>query len=52
MQRGLFKNVKHDKNSESAGSTIYASSSNSTIIASAKVGNGLGRPIADSSRKL
>jgi hypothetical protein len=40
------------ENSESTKLAIHASLSNSTIMASAKVGNGLGRPIADSSRKL
>jgi hypothetical protein len=40
------------KNSESVEPTIYASSSNSTIMASTNVGNGFGRPIANSSRKL
>jgi hypothetical protein len=39
------------KNSESAELTIYASSSNSTIMDSTKVGNGHGRAIADSSRE-
>jgi hypothetical protein len=40
------------KNNESAKPTIYASSSNSTIMASVKVGNGFGRTIADNSREL
>jgi hypothetical protein len=38
MQKSWFKNVKPAKNSESAELTIHASSSNSTIMASAKVG--------------
>jgi hypothetical protein len=40
------------KNSESAKLAIHANSSNSSIMAFAKVGNGLGQPIADSSRNL
>jgi hypothetical protein len=40
------------ENSESAKLAIYASTFNSSIMAFAKVGNGFGRPIADSSRKL
>jgi hypothetical protein len=39
------------KDNESAESTIHASSSNSTIMASAKVGNGFGWSIANNSRK-
>jgi hypothetical protein len=40
------------ENSESTKLVIHASSSNSSIMASAKVGNGFGRPIASSSREL
>jgi hypothetical protein len=52
MQRRLFKNVKHVKNNESKKLTIHASSSNSVIMAFAKVGNGSGWPIANNLRKL
>jgi hypothetical protein len=40
------------KNSESTELTIHASSPNSTVMASAKVGDGFCRAIADSSREL
>jgi hypothetical protein len=40
------------ENSESAKFTIHVSSSNSTIMAFAKVGNGPCQTIANSSRKL
>jgi hypothetical protein len=40
------------ENGESAKSTFHASSPDSTIMATAKVGNGSSRTIANSSRKL
>jgi hypothetical protein len=53
MPKCQFSNVKHAKKWEKSTEFAFnASSPNSTNLASAKVGNGSSRPVANSSRKL